>query len=314
MIHVAQSRFRHEQLLREELADIHRRFDERKLVDRAKGILMRARQISEEEAFRVLRSAAMHAKQRVGQVSQQVIDSARLAEAVNRAGQLRMLSQRLVKLYALLAAGIAPAESAGLFADSCQRTEHNLAILARSLSMPTFGDLLVAAQTPWDQLKPALKLPATLGRLAEIDQLAERLLTQAEQLTTNLESAGLATTLHVINVSGRQRMLSQRLAKQALLGALQPPADRAAARQAAKATETAFVDAMDYLAAIPLSSAAIRQELAAADAAWQQLRAALPQAGTAAGQAAIADSSELLLVHFDHLTDHYERSMQMLMG
>jgi CheY-like chemotaxis protein len=37
----------------------------------------------------------------VGQVSRQVIDAARTAEAINRAGQQRMLSQRLVKLYAL---------------------------------------------------------------------------------------------------------------------------------------------------------------------------------------------------------------------
>ena len=86
------------------------RFAERKLVDRAKGILMRARQVSEDEAFRVLRAASMHSNQRVGQVSQHVIDAARFAEAVNRAGQLRMLSQRLVKLYALLGAA---ASSAG---------------------------------------------------------------------------------------------------------------------------------------------------------------------------------------------------------
>ena len=48
--------------LRAELADITRRFDERKLVDRAKGILMRARQVSEDEAFAVL-SSRLHAQQ-----------------------------------------------------------------------------------------------------------------------------------------------------------------------------------------------------------------------------------------------------------
>ena len=62
---------------------------------------MRAREVTEAEAFAVLRTASMHSNQRVGQVSRQVIAAAHYADAVNRAGKLRMLSQRLVKLYAL---------------------------------------------------------------------------------------------------------------------------------------------------------------------------------------------------------------------
>lgn len=91
VIHMAQARFQHDRAIQEELAGLNQRFAERTLVDRAKGILMGARQVREDEAYRALRSAAMHTKQRIGQVSQEVIDSARYGEAVNRAGQLRML-------------------------------------------------------------------------------------------------------------------------------------------------------------------------------------------------------------------------------
>ena len=101
LVHLAQARQAREQELRGALAELSDRFEERKLVDKAKGILMRARQLSEEEAFGLLRTASMHGNQRVGQVSRQVIDTAEVAEAINRAGQLRMLSQRLVKLSAL---------------------------------------------------------------------------------------------------------------------------------------------------------------------------------------------------------------------
>ncbi len=141
-------------LLRQELAEVRTRFDERKLVDRAKGILMGARQLREEEAFRALRNAAMASKQRIGQVSQMVIDSARYAEAMNRAGQLRMLSQRLVKLYALACAGVIRRETAGLFAESVAQVDSNLSILDRSLSKPTFGDLLGAVLAPWAGCRP----------------------------------------------------------------------------------------------------------------------------------------------------------------
>ena len=156
VIHLAQARFHHDQLLRKELSEVNQRFAERKLVDRAKGILMGARQLREEEAFRALRSKAMHTKQRIGQVSQRVIDSARYAEAINRAGQLRMLSQRLVKLYALACAGIRPEETRRLFAASLGHADGNLDSLGRSLSKPTFGDLLDAVLAPWAELRQAL--------------------------------------------------------------------------------------------------------------------------------------------------------------
>ena len=156
VIHIAQARFRHDQLLRDELTSVQRKFGERKLVDRAKGILMRVRNISEDEAHKALRTAAMQSKQRIGQVAQQVIDAARYAEAVNRSGQLRMLSQRLAKLYALMCAGVTPDVTAGLCRESIEQTESNLAVLARTLSKPTFGDLIDAVAVPWTALKAAL--------------------------------------------------------------------------------------------------------------------------------------------------------------
>ncbi len=316
VLHLAQARFQHDQMIRGELAEVSQRFAERKLVDRAKGILMGARQLREEEAYRALRSAAMHNKQRIGQVAQVVIDSARYGEAVNRAGQLRMLSQRLVKLYALACMGagvgvrgsVTAGETAGLFADSMAQVEANLAILGRILSRPTFGDLLEAVLTPWSRLRSALGTPAVARRLPEVDSLAEELLVQAEQLTENLEVGGFATALHVINVAGRQRMLCQRLAKEALIAGLLPAADC----PLKSAAEEELLEGLIYLQTLPLSNAEIARELEEAVTAWEALLPALAQPGTAAGREGIARWSEVLLAHFDRLTDHLERGMQAL--
>lgn len=319
VIHLAQARFRYEQVLREELTDVSNRFEERKLVDRAKGILMRARQISEDDAFRLLRTASMQANARLGAVSRQVIDSARYAESVNRAGQLRMLSQRVVKLHALRVAGVSSqatgaAASQGILADSVERVERNLAILKRSLSASTFGDLIEAVQQPWAALAAALAEPLQAAKLPAIDRLAETVLEHADRLTLGLESAGMAATLHVINVSGRQRMLSQRYAKELLLAQLLQGPTSVAALTASRLSAEQLSQALGYLDQLPLSSASIRETLAQTHSLWKEMQAVAAGSGTPKERERIAVLSESLLEAFERLTDLYERSMQALMG
>ena len=90
LVHLAQARFRQQQAQAQALADISTRFEERKLVERAKGILMQAQQLSDDDAFHILRTASMQTNQRLGQVSQYIVQSACFAEDVNRCNQLRM--------------------------------------------------------------------------------------------------------------------------------------------------------------------------------------------------------------------------------
>ncbi len=310
VIHLAQARFQRDQLVRDELAQVNQRFEERKLVDRAKGILMGARQLREEEAYRVLRRVAMHTKQRIGQVSQRVIDAARYGEAINRAGQLRMLSQRLVKLYALTALGVRAPETAGLMTDSIALIDDTLAILVRSLSKATFGDLVEAVASAWLVLKRLLEAPASADRFENVDCAADAVLMRSEQLTDNLEVSGFATALHVINVAGRQRMLAQRLAKAAILATTMTGTAAASANDVAQGATAEMIDGFDYLGNLPLTNAEISADLALATNTWAAYQDALSRCSTPDGLAMVADLSERLLDQFDRLTTRYERAMQ----
>jgi len=74
IMRVAMERFQADQKLRAELDDTRGRLEERKLVERAKGILMKQRGVSEDEAFTALRSHAMDRGIRLAEAAKQVID------------------------------------------------------------------------------------------------------------------------------------------------------------------------------------------------------------------------------------------------
>jgi response regulator NasT len=78
IVEVACARFEEFQRLRVELAEANLKLSERKLVERAKGLLMRSRGLSEDEAYHALRKLAMAKQQRLGETAQQFIDAADL--------------------------------------------------------------------------------------------------------------------------------------------------------------------------------------------------------------------------------------------
>ena len=81
IIDVAVARFEDFQNLREQLAQANLKLSERKLVERAKGILMKSRGLDEEAAYGLLRKFAMDRKLRMSEVAQQLIDAADLLGA-----------------------------------------------------------------------------------------------------------------------------------------------------------------------------------------------------------------------------------------
>jgi AmiR/NasT family two-component response regulator len=309
LVQLAQARFKHQAALVQALVDANNLLDERKVVDHAKSILMRARQLSDDDAFRLLRSASMHTNQRLAEVSGHIIHAARFADGVNRAGQLRMLSQQLVKLQAMQLLRPDQAPPAAL-KDAFQRTDENLRVLSQNFAQPELVALVKQAGLTWDKLKRKLKRQPPEQDMGVVDGLAEALLAQSEDLTSQLENAGAAPPLQVLNLAGRQRMLSQRFAKFALLEAL----GKADVALAMLETRQSFEKAQHYLNNIPLSTPEIGRLLATAKLDWKRLLAGAEQSSLAAGQAEVKSASDALLSVFEQLSATYESSMQMLMG
>jgi two-component system, response regulator / RNA-binding antiterminator len=85
ILDVAMARFQHEQALRDELAATQCALDERttelhnrKVIERAKGLLMQRQNISEAAAYAKLRQTAMHKGLKLAEVAQRMLDAAEL--------------------------------------------------------------------------------------------------------------------------------------------------------------------------------------------------------------------------------------------
>ena len=78
ILDVAMARFRHEQALREELAQARSELQDRKVIDRAKGLLMQRQGLSEQAAYEKLRKTAMDKGLRLAEVAQRMLDVADL--------------------------------------------------------------------------------------------------------------------------------------------------------------------------------------------------------------------------------------------
>jgi response regulator NasT len=78
ILEVAMARFEYEQNLRLERDDARSALQERKLVDRAKSLLMQRQGLNESQAFNKLRKAAMDQGIKLGEVAKRMLDMADL--------------------------------------------------------------------------------------------------------------------------------------------------------------------------------------------------------------------------------------------
>jgi response regulator NasT len=72
------SRFNAFTRLQAELDQAKTALEDRKVIDRAKGILMKAKQLTEDEAYALLRKTAMNEKKKIAEIAQSVVTASEM--------------------------------------------------------------------------------------------------------------------------------------------------------------------------------------------------------------------------------------------
>ena len=135
-----------------------------------------------------------------------------LSQSINQAGLQRMLSQRMAKNYILLSQGIDAQAAADELDESSAVFEENLFKLNHSVTHPESKLALKRLKNNWYGFRQFVLSEANKEQTAQVVDRSTLLLKSAHALVLSLEKNSRSHSDHLINVSGRQRMLSQRLA------------------------------------------------------------------------------------------------------
>jgi nitrate/nitrite-specific signal transduction histidine kinase len=230
------------------------------------------------------------------------------AAAINKAGRQRMLSQRLAKAYLMIGQEIQPERGTTIRDESTALFDRQLAELRGFAPSEDVRKALVQLERSWAQYKPALGAPPSAKGAREIYDLSEAVQGTAHRLTLAYERAAGRPVDRLVNIAGRQRMLSQRMAKHYLFMTWNVNAH--AAQMELGMARAEFSSGMHQLAAAAHDDA-IAAELAVLDREWSAYHAALGARRDAAAlrRAApeIVDLSERVLERTERLVALFEK-------
>lgn len=232
--------------------------------------------------------------------------------AINKAGRQRMLSQRMAKAYLQIGLNVDLERSKRTLDGAIALFDRQLVELKNFAPTPQIRDTYLQLEQNWLAYKDVLigSVPSPDGA-RKVLELSESVLRLAHAGTEQLVSTSGSESGPLVGVAGRQRMLSQRIAKfyLAQVWGVAPAGGAAAAAELDK-SRRAFAMGLKALAGAPATTPAIREELELAHRHWQQYEHALDarEPGDRRTRAAsVAASSERVLDTMDTITGMFEK-------
>ncbi len=134
-------------------------------------------------------------------------------ELIGIAGKQRMLSQRIAKDYLYRGADIAVNKANSQLSKTLKESLYAQAKLKESIKDPRVVNLIDFVAMNYEDIAVKTKEKFNLDNAQYVLDLSESMLEGNEYIMTSLQKSSGAATSKLINLSARQAMLSQRIAK-----------------------------------------------------------------------------------------------------
>ncbi|MCM2289868.1 MAG: cyclic nucleotide-binding domain-containing protein [Sulfuritalea sp.] len=229
-----------------------------------------------------------------------------LCELINQAGRQRMLSQRMAKSWLMLQRGVLPRRSRVILRQSMTLFDSNLKELHGLASKAGIGSVQAELAELWRPYQLLLDAEPTRRTARELFSVSEDILAAADKLTLTFERIDGTHQGKLVNLAGRERMLSQRMAK--LYMFRQMGMQLAKCRMEMDRGNRDFSKNLSQLTAVTGDEPAIAAELERVAKYWDALRSMLAiddEANFAAAAAQVFTASEDLLRHTDNAVALY---------
>jgi hypothetical protein len=233
------------------------------------------------------------------------------AAVVNRSARMRALSQRLVKLKAQQLLQINLDATSDTIVVTEKLISSHLQFL--SSSVPSAHRAKVdALMKHTAALLAQAKLQPTTESLKEANVLSLVVLKTADELTKEMQAMAKVKAVELVNIAGRQRMLSQRMTKNYLL--LAAKADNKEAANLIAEDRKLFSDSLKQLGESSIADGKIKQELTSLGTRFKkfdELLADLDKSANKAHLANVATISEQVLSGAHDVTMMFEDALKV---
>ena len=231
------------------------------------------------------------------------------AEAMNLSGMQRMLSQRMAKTYLMIGSGVRAEVANEQFDQSLAKFESNYQALNEYAPTPEIRQALATAGSIWQEYRQLLLNSPSRESAPEVLALSDQLLLQSEKVVQLIQQNNGKSAALLVNRSGRQRMLSQRIAKLYLARSWRLPG--AELEQQFEQAVNEFDSALIELLNAPQNTPEINAALHKVEAQWTFSRAGFRLSKDSRYvPTVITTTTETLLRQMNELTSAYEAVMR----
>lgn len=194
-----------------------------------------------------------------------------LPAMIDQAGFQRMLTQRMVKAYAQILTDIDPVVAQEQLEETVSLFGQRLVLLEQQAPNEEARTSLARVEQLWNVFEPIASGPVNQAGMERLLDIDDKLLGATHEVVLKLQEHSGTAPAKLVNTAGRQRMLSQRIAKLYIL--MSGGVQKAGLSDQLQSARYEFEGAQADLKTAPENTQEIQQSLAEVDRQWIIFRA-----------------------------------------